>query len=243
MAPRIRTMSELKNKILRPATTSHFQCNFWPPQSVVAWMRSKSSLDAGVNLNIGLMDRINISCFEASLPGSSMQTANLNDSYTGVTETYAYRRAYDNRADFTFYVDHLENGNNNSESYTVILFFENWLSYIAGEDFSRGLRDPNYFYRVNFFDDYAAPKIEIDKFEKDAVGTYLHYEFINSYPISIASMPVSYEGSQLLKCTVSFTYQRYLVNRVSASKIGRPPIEPRRVAAPNTPTPPATPTK
>jgi len=231
-------MSELKNKILRPATTSHFQCNFTPPEPVVTWMQQKKQARAGVQLNTAVMDKINISCFEASLPGSSLQLMNLNDSYTGVTETYAYRRAYDSRADFTFYVDHLDNRNNNSQSYTVILFFENWLSYIVGEELSDGLKDPNYFYRVRFFDDYVAPKIEIDKFEKDAVGSYLHYEFINAYPISIASMPVSYEGSQLLKCTVSFTYQRYLIQTLSASNIGRPPAEPRRVAAPNTPTPP-----
>ena len=221
-------MSELKNKILRPATTSHFQCNFKPPEPVVSWMQQKERASAGVKLYPEVMDKINISCFEASLPGSSLQTMNLNDSYTGVTETYAYRRAYDSRADFTFYVDHLDNRNNNSQSYTVILFFENWLSYIAGENISGGFRGQNYFYRVEFFDNYAAPKIEIDKFEKDALGSYLHYEFINAYPISITSMPVSYEGSQLLKCTVSFTYQRYLLQTLSASNIGRPPAEPRR---------------
>jgi hypothetical protein len=231
-------MNDLKNKILRPATTSHFECNFKPPEKVVAWMKQKGRSGAGVNLDSAVMDKINISCFEASLPGSSLQTTNLNDTYTGVTETYAYRRAYDNRSDFTFYVDHLDNGNNNSQSYTVILFFENWLSYISGENYADGLRDPNYFYRINFFDNYVAPKIEIDKFEKDVVGDYLHYEFINAYPISIASMPVSYEGSQLLRCTVSFTYQRYLIQNKPASGIGRPPIEPRRVVAPTTPTPP-----
>ena len=37
----------------------------------------------------------------------------------------------------------------------------------------------------------------------------LTYTFINAFPLSIASMPVSYESSSLLKCTVSFTYSRY----------------------------------
>jgi hypothetical protein len=39
----------------------------------------------------------------------------------------------------------------------------------------------------------------------------LIYEFINSYPISITSMPVSYDSSSLLKCTVSLSYIRYLM--------------------------------
>ena len=35
------------------------------------------------------------------------------------------------------------------------------------------------------------------------------YNFVNSYPLSITSMPVSYDTSSLLKCTVSFSYIRY----------------------------------
>ena len=39
----------------------------------------------------------------------------------------------------------------------------------------------------------------------------LQYKFVNAYPISINSIPVSYDTSQLLKCTVSFYYSRYVV--------------------------------
>ena len=52
----------------------------------------------------------------------------------------------------------------------------------------------------------------VTKFEKDE-GRPLHYSFYDAYPIAINSMPVSYESSQLLKCNVSFSYTRYLVNR------------------------------
>ena len=41
----------------------------------------------------------------------------------------------------------------------------------------------------------------------------MNYKFINAYPISINSIPVSYDSSQLLKCTVSFTYSRYIISR------------------------------
>ncbi len=215
MPPRRRSMSEIKNQLLRPATTTNFECSFTPPASVKTFMDQRYAAGAGVKLSSGIMDKINISCHDASLPGSSLQTANLTDSYTGVNETYAYRRAYDNRADFTFYVDHLENtlGNTrgSNQNYTVILFFENWISYISGEQFAEGLKLPNYFYRVQFPDDYMAAAISIDKFEKDFLGRYLHYEFLNAYPISITSMPVSYDSAQILKCTISFSYQRYVV--------------------------------
>ena len=39
----------------------------------------------------------------------------------------------------------------------------------------------------------------------------LEYRFLNAYPISINSMPVTYDGSQLLKCTVNFNFSRYLM--------------------------------
>jgi hypothetical protein len=230
MAPIKRTMSDIKNKLMNPATTTHFECIFTPPESVRDFMRGRASAGAGVILTPDVMDKINLSCHDASLPGSSLQTATLTDSYTGVNENYAYRRAYDNRADFTFYVDHTDNGKSSSQNYTVILFFENWISYTSNEKFADpnntdprpGMESPNYFYRMNFPDTYLASKITINKFEKDYAGGYLQYDFINSFPISIASMPVSYDAAQVLKCTVSFSYQRYTVKRSTLSAFTPP---------------------
>jgi hypothetical protein len=48
---------------------------------------------------------------------------------------------------------------------------------------------------------------------KEIILEEFTYQFINAYPISINSMPVSYDASQLLKCTVSFTYSRYVITR------------------------------
>jgi len=239
-------MTDIKNKLLRPATTSHFECSFNPPRNVYNFMESRARAGAGVNLNAELMDRINISCHDASLPGSSLNTATLTDSYPGITENYAYRRAFDNRADFTFYVDYLEPGKQNSQSYTVILFFENWISYIANEKYSSpnqqdrrpSFDSTNYFCRVNFPENYIAPKISIKKFEKERLGRFLQYDFINSFPISMTSMPVSYESSQLLKCTVSFSYQRYLIKTTPYPGLTAPPA-PSLPPPQTTPPPPA----
>ena len=52
--------------------------------------------------------------------------------------------------------------------------------------------------------------MKVRKFERD-YGQILEYEFINAYPTSITSMPVSYDTSSLLKCTVSFSYIRYIL--------------------------------
>ena len=45
----------------------------------------------------------------------------------------------------------------------------------------------------------------------------LTYTFIDAFPRAISSMPVSYEASDLLKCTVSFSYTRYSAKPRSTS--------------------------
>lgn len=205
-SPEIVKNFEIKQKLLRPSLTSHFQCWFNPPGEVRSGKAGQYYLDNG--------QLISLLCSEASLPGSSIITNEINDDYTGVTERLGYRRQYDDRSDFTFYVDHVrQNG-----SYNVIMFFEEWIRYAMGE--TNYAPDPNYHYRVNFPDgktgDFGTgyrTNIFINKFERDFAGNYLEYVFVQAYPISITSMPVSYDSSELLKCTVSFTYNRYIVTR------------------------------
>jgi hypothetical protein len=195
--PRPVKLSEVKEKLLRPSLTSNFQCWFNPPEAV------KKYYDA---------ELISLLCSEASLPGSSLATNEINDDFTGVTERFAYRKQYDDRADFTFYVDY----GRQSGSYNLILFFEEWIRYAVNE--SATAEDNNYFYRVNFPDGstgYRSQAIYINKFERDFKGDYLEYKFLKAYPISMMSMPVTYDSSELLKCTVSFTYTRYVLRRKS----------------------------
>ena len=68
--------------------------------------------------------------------------------------------------------------------------------------------------------------LKIVKFERDfdgsfrgngprtvnGTGTGITYNFVRVFPISVASMPISYEASSLLKCTVSMSYIRYFIS-------------------------------
>ena len=212
--PSPKLVSQLKASILNPALTSHFECSFNPPPSVRTWVnryRNNAGLGNGYGFegNGSTAEFFTLSCSEASLPGSSLATHEINNDYTGVTERHVYRRQYDDRADFTFYVDH---------DYNIIFFFENWMSYIMNEQYTNvetgvpnaGIELPTFNYRVNFPDLYKTT-VFLKKFERDYKGRVLQYRFLNAYPISINSMPVSYDSSQLLKCTVSFNYSRYIV--------------------------------
>jgi len=192
--------------ILSPALTSHYRCKFSPATlngALLNFLKDGESLFPGSDYsNIVNQEIIELSCSEASLPGASLMTNEIADDHTGVTERHAYRRQYDDRVDFTFYVD---------TNYRIINFFERWLSYCAGEnEQSKGLlENRNYSYRMPWPKDYQTDNLYITKFERD-FNSSLEYQFIGAYPISINSMPVSYDTSQLLKCTVSFTYIRYV---------------------------------
>lgn len=206
------SMSTIKSRLLQPALTSHFICEFKPPQLVDAFLTQRITAGFESGPYSGLtQELVRLSCSEASLPGSSLATNEINNDYTGVTERHAYRRIYDDRSDFTFYVDN---------NYYIIDFFENWISYVVGENLLTATNEQTkpqisktYNYRVNFPNDYKTENLFITKFERDYKGRPLTYKFINAYPISINSMPVSYDSSQLLKCTVSFTYSRYVISR------------------------------
>lgn len=212
-APSRKNVSKIKAALLRPALTSHFECWFNPPgndnEKVRKWFIDKSKAGIGIPYDNNSKELYSILCSEASLPGSSLATHEINNDFTGVTERHAYRRIYDDRADFTFYVDHDHN---------IIKFFENWISFIVNEQFTdndgtpnNALELDNFSYRVNYPNLYRT-EIYINKFERDYDGRYTRYRFLQAYPISISSMPVSYDSSSLLKCTVSFTYTRYVIS-------------------------------
>lgn len=200
LSPKFNPTEELKSKIMRPALTSHYAAYF-----NVAEILSKEGARSFFDDRQAVIDGeiLSLSCSEASLPGSSLATHEINNDFTGVTERHVYRRQYDDRIDFTFYVDH---------DYKIIKFFETWMSWIVGEDQFKDQSKYNYSYRVKFPEQYRV-NIHLQKFEKDYVN-YAEYTFIGAYPISIASMPVSYDSSQLLKCTVSFSYIRYYMENL-----------------------------
>jgi hypothetical protein len=204
---------KVKATLLNPALTSHYICKFKPPGPAEGYFASRERAFPGSNYLIRRnQDLIELSCTEASLPGSSLMTNEINDDHTGVTERHAYRRQFDDRVDFTFYVD---------KDYRIINFFESWISYCGKEDNQVLLSNRNYFYRFNFPDEYQTDDLYITKFERD-VKSAMEYRFLRAYPISITSMPVSYDASQLLKCTVSFTYIRYVRRTVGTNAQSEP---------------------
>lgn len=207
--PTKRTLSDIKANLLMPATTSHFEVaidvSAFQGSQFDTFMRENGLADTLGSLG---QTKLILLCSDASLPGSSLATHEINNDFMGVTERHVYRRIYDDRIDFSFYVDAVQ--------YLPIRFFEAWMKFIVNEtinaDANQGSsKEPNFFYRVRYPDDYNKASINITKFERD-YDSSISYDFLKCYPISISSMPVSYDASTLLKCTVSFTYMRYIFN-------------------------------
>jgi len=198
--PKIRSVSKIKESLLRPALSSFFEVEIPFPQG-----------DLGLSAFIGLgQDNLNLRCSNASLPGSNIATLELNNTFHGVTQRHAYRRVYDERIDLEFFVD--------AEKYMTIRFFEKWIDAIMLQGESDGVNpiSQDYSYRVRYSDEYVSSSgLKVRKFERDHASN-IEYTFVNAYPFTISSMPVSYDSSSLLKCTVSFSYLRYIVQEIGA---------------------------
>ena len=205
VAPSTKGVSSIKSLILNPALTSHYQV-----------IISKPSNDAGFDSFLKKIggeygqqnrEKLNLSCSEASLPGSQLATSEIINDFYGVTERHVYRRQFDDRIDLTFYCD--------AEQYLPIRFFEAWMNYITNTDEKHGIENENYSYRMKFPSKYKAP-LEVTKFEKNIESKNkvkpLTYRFVNAFPLAISSMPVTYDSSDLLKCNVSFAYSRYYID-------------------------------
>lgn len=236
VTPTPKKIADIKLNLLRPALTSHFAVTIPKPPGGEF---DEFLKDNGVILNQG---KLNLMCSEATLPGSNLATFEINDNFHGVTERHAYRRVYDDRIDLTFYVNADEVG-----SYLPIRYFETWMKYIVGEsrgeqpDKNAGSEDREYFYRVRYpegTNGYTSNGLTVTKFERDYTQT-LEYKFIRSFPISINSMPVSYDSSSLLKCTVSMSYIRYVL--IQGSNKAKPQSTARSPGDPSSPNFTATP--
>lgn len=210
VTPTHKTVDQLRKTILSPSLTPYFEVQFPVPSFL-------SDLNSG---STSPYNYLTLLCTEAVLPGNKLITFDVNNDYTGVTEKMPHRKLYDQNLSLTFYVNAQE------DAYYPIRFFESYISYIAGEDPSNTssldrLRNQNYFYRMSYPDEYMIDGLFIKKFEKGGnltqndppikqVDRQLTYEFIRTYPTAINSMQLTYGDAQVLRCTVTYSYIRYV---------------------------------
>ena len=141
-------------------------------------------------------------CSEASLPTSSFATGEVRDNFMGIPQEFAHTRLYTD-IDFTFYVD---------TNYVNLKIFESWMDYISGgSEAEISELNEDYYRRMRYPDTYKVQTMFISKFERD-FNSQIDYQFINAFPKLVTAIPVSYGAADLLKVSVQFTYDRYIVN-------------------------------
>ena len=220
--PQRLTVDKIVSDLLEPALTSVYQVTIKDPKQLnengdsFADYLSKQGLSIlfSPGLDVERKNKLQLFCSEATLPGSSMATANLDNDFTGVSEKYAHRRVFDEEISLTFYCD--------AKEYIPIRFFEAWMSYMTND--TRDNHNDTFYYRMKFPKKYKGG-LEITKFEKNLMSADpprgrtrpLTYTFIDAFPRTISSMPVTYDASDLLKCTVSFSYTRYSAKSSNAN--------------------------
>jgi hypothetical protein len=189
------------------------------------WLRESGVITTNTQTN----NFYDFFCAEATLPGVIFDTADEFGSRQGVLEKFPTKKVY---TDFTItlYVDN---------EYQNIRLFEEWMNYInpintsageypASEIGQGGANSTTDFFRVKYPDTYRRT-ISISKFERDfytgsgvgskrAQPTTLTYRMIDAYPIQITPIPVTYEGSQITKTTISFAYSRYITEKYKAKQ-------------------------
>ena len=192
-APRPRGISDIMPKLQNVAQTSQFLVKFVLPRGDCRrFLRQKGINDRFISDNVGLL------CSDAVLPGSALATLNTAGDYQGVVERFAHTRNF-TQISFDFYVDN---------EYKSLRFIEHWMEFITGGSIGDPSQDTKHF-KMRYPDEYKANETRVVKFERN-YSQFLEYRFIGLFPLSLNSVRVSYNNSQVLKATANFSYDRYV---------------------------------
>jgi len=197
--PTRKKISDFKPLVTNLAQTSHYQVIFGGLNSGLS-----NYLDArGVDTRF-ITESAGLLCSSASIPGSSLATADINGNFMGVQEKMAHTRIF-TQMQLEFYVD---------SDYRMIKFLEHWMEFIAsGSGQNPGTN--GYYYRMQYPSEYKSDSTKIIKFDRD-YKRELEYNFIGLFPINMSSVPIQYGSSDILKVSVAFNYERYIPGKISS---------------------------
>ena len=201
-APRPRPISDFLPRFQNVAQSSHYLVKFALPYNQTAnglrsFLRRKGVNDRFVGEDVGLL------CSDAVLPGSALASIDTRGDFQGVIERFAHTRNF-TQIQLEFYVDN---------EYKSMKFLEHWMEYVTGAN--TNLTSDAYHFTLNYPDSYKSNETKIIKFERD-YNRFLEYRFIGLFPLALSSTRVSYQGSQVLKASASFSFDRYICGESSS---------------------------
>tara|TARA_B100001564_G_scaffold256382_1_gene218280 strand:+ start:828 stop:1652 length:825 start_codon:yes stop_codon:yes gene_type:complete len=223
-------MFDVREVVGRPSLDTFYQVTF----SFGKWQNWLESNDINRNAASSrrrssgndFMEKMSIMCAEAELPGTSFQTSLAVGHHQGIQEEFPNLRTFP-PLNLTFYCD---------LDHVIIEVLESWMTYINPITGSKGYnKNPNAYGRFNYPEDYKET-IHVTKFERDLFVDRLTstlnnselrqrniqrqeptsrmttYEFINIWPTNLTSMRVAYGQSNVLRCSVTLAYDRFVAD-------------------------------
>tara|TARA_B100000902_G_scaffold190411_1_gene182051 strand:- start:713 stop:1570 length:858 start_codon:yes stop_codon:yes gene_type:complete len=208
--PRVKKTERIRSLFQKVATTNHYEVffnGFGSMKRLRGYITSKSPRVSNffISRDLGLL------CNSAELPATSFATSQVEGQRMGIVEKMAHTRVFTD-ATFTFYVD---------SDYRALEFFELWHEFIASGSHYGSNSDQidrthiAYYHRMQYPEEYKVDTIRIQKFNKDHFRS-VEYTFLNAFPVAVSSMPVSYDGNNVLECQVTFTYDRYFFGPINS---------------------------
>lgn len=158
---------------------------------------------------------------EAVLPGSNLNTTEVFGSYQGITNTFATSRLYP-EVEITFYVD---------ADHNTLALLNGWLEYINP---TKSVGEEHRFKKLRYPKGQSGYKTDviIQKFNRDfaridqkdafkpakvnyrpANPPQFSYTLKNAFPTRLVSAPIAYGEANLVKASVAFNYEQYLISK------------------------------
>jgi hypothetical protein len=199
--------------------------------SLLGFINQHGFYDARATENPG--NYLALFCSEAVLPGSQIQTSQVDGLRQGVSSNYAVYRRYPDIT-LTYY---------SQKDYYTNEVFNAWMEYISPTILSSGGHGVNTQQRKN---DRAAYKklkyplsykcdIQITAFSGDILpennrlrstdsvrssarmSSSITYHLMDAFPVNIVAAPLAYGDAELIKTAVTFKYDYYYTDRTSRS--------------------------
>ena len=211
-----RKISDIKPLFTNLAQTSHYQVIFGGLSPDLRFYLAQKGVDP-----LFISESVGLLCSDASLPGSTHDAAQVSGNYTGVIEKFAHTRIF-TEIQLQFLID---------KEYKVLKFLEHWIEYISSGSHITPSRK-GYFYRMKYPIDYKCDQTKILKFDRDYKNE-VRYNFFGLFPLSLSSLSVSYNESQILTASASFNYDRYVLGNISSLDLGGNTKKPNQDASNN----------
>ena len=228
-----KSMIDARETVGRASLDTLFQVTF----SFGNWQKwlgqDDSTTASGNNRSQGtdFMQKMKIMCTEAELPGTSFQTSLAVGHHQGIQEEFPNLRTFP-PLNLSFYVD---------ADHVIIEVLEKWMTYINPittnkrqlnaygrfnypEDYKEIIHITK-FERDAFIDDIDNENNKISDAAPDTGGfngefvvvrkpttKLMSYEFVNIWPTNMTSMRLAYGSSNVLRCSMQFSYDRFFTN-------------------------------